>query len=127
MSATLQDQIFQDGVAGQFLIYGPEIASRPGNALSFKDWVITDIIEIRVSCHCLVPLIDQLGKPSPEAVRQFAEDQAEQQRNAAGLASAAVKTGLLTGMHSRRRLCRKASCILWASTEVSLKSAYCGS
>src|SRR5687768_16734275 len=56
-----ENQILQDGMAGHFSVYEPKIASRRGEALSVKDRLITDIIEVRVSCHCSRSYITSSG------------------------------------------------------------------
>jgi hypothetical protein len=52
MPATLEDQILQDRMTGQFLVYETEIAAGLGKAFSLKDRPVADIIEARVSGHC---------------------------------------------------------------------------
>lgn len=39
-------------MAGQFLVYEPKVAAGWGKALAFKDGLIANLIEARVSCHC---------------------------------------------------------------------------
>jgi hypothetical protein len=60
VSATLEDQVLQDRMADQLLVYEPKIAARWGKALSFKDWLIADIIKARVSCHCFCSYMTKL-------------------------------------------------------------------